>query len=177
MTNTKDGNLRWIQGARQVDAVERIHLDVQKQQLRFLLTNRRERRAAVAEFAYHAQIAFGFAVFAQGTPAGGLIVDDDDIHHVPSSVEVCNLLPAGASRTMGGDSRIAGMEISLIHSLPCAPDMSAARPSNCTAMRSRTFLRPMPSAPAARSCAMVFVTRSKMVSLTSRAVTLTITGP
>ena len=112
------GQLRRLQGARQVDAIQRIHLNVQKQQLRFLQSNGRESRGAVAELAHHAQVALGFAVFAQGAPPGGLVVHDDDIHHVPSSVVVCILLPAGASRVIGGDSRIAGMEISLIHSPP-----------------------------------------------------------
>ncbi len=81
-------------------------------------SNGRERGGAVAELAHHAQVLFGLAILAQRAPAGGLVVHDDDIHHVPSSVVVCNLLPAGASRVIGGDSRMAGMEISLIHSLP-----------------------------------------------------------
>ena len=104
-------------GARQVDAVQRVHLNVEKQDLRFLQANRRERAVAVAEFAHHAQVLFRLAVLAQGAATRGLVVHDDDIHHVPSSVVECKL-PAGASRASGGDSRIAGMEISLIHSLP-----------------------------------------------------------
>ena len=82
--------LRRLQGARQIDAVQRVHLNVEKQDLRFLRSHCRESGGAVAELTDHAQVAFRLAVFAQGAPAGGLVVDDDDIHHVPSNVVVCS---------------------------------------------------------------------------------------
>ncbi len=51
------------------DAVQRVHLDVEEQQLRLSRSNGGERGRAVAELAHHAQIAFRLAIFAQGAPA------------------------------------------------------------------------------------------------------------
>ena len=67
--------------ARQIDAVQRIHLDVEKQQLRPLRSDLRERLGTVAVLADHAQVALRFAQFAQRAPPGLLVVDDDDVHH------------------------------------------------------------------------------------------------
>src|SRR5271170_6917522 len=165
------------QRAREIDAVQRVHVDVEEQQMRRLRSNGGKRVGAVAEFAHHAQIVFRLAVFAQGASARNLIVHDDDIHHVPSRVLVCNLPPACGSRTTAGDSRTAGMLISLIHSLSTPAADRLARPSNCTAMRSRTFLRPMPSAPMERFAAIEFVTRMMSASFTMPIAMRTVTAP
>src|ERR1700722_9601033 len=59
------GQLRRFQGAREVDAVERIHLYIEKQDLRLLLAHCGERGVAVAEFPDDAQILLRLAKLAQ----------------------------------------------------------------------------------------------------------------
>ena len=77
--------LRRLQRARKFDTIQGIHLNVEKQKLRRPQPDRRERSRAVAEFPHHVQIAFRFAEFAQGAPAGQLVIDDDDVHHAPAN--------------------------------------------------------------------------------------------
>src|ERR1700690_3142031 len=101
-------------------------MDIQEQKMRLGRTNGRQCGGPVAELADDVQIVLRVAKFMQRTAAGGLIVHDDDVHHVPRSVVVGTLSPTGASRMAGGDSRMAGMLISLIHSPPWAP---AIRPA------------------------------------------------
>src|SRR6202012_5094268 len=99
---------------RKIDSVQGVHLDVEKQDLRFLRAHGRQRGIAVAELADDAQVFLCLAILAQCAASGGFVIDDDDIHHVPSNVVEWILLGFGASRASGGDSRMAGMEISLI---------------------------------------------------------------
>ena len=133
--------LRGIQRARKIDAVQGIHLNVEKQQLRRLQSNRRQGGGSVAVFAHHAQVVFRLAEFAQGAPAGLLVVDDDDVHHASAN--------AGARRRLArgrlADRRHARSRCT--NPRPIAPAVSSARPSNCTARRSRTLFKPMPPSP------------------------------
>ncbi len=80
-----------IERARQFDAIEGIHLDVEKQQLRLTDPDRRDRALAVAVFADDAQIRFLRAVLAQRAAARRLVVDDDDVDHVPSIAKISGM--------------------------------------------------------------------------------------
>ena len=75
------GELLGRERARQIDAVQRVHLNVEKQELRAQLTNGGKCRAAVAEFADDVEVALGCAEFPQRAPAGQLVVHDDDVQH------------------------------------------------------------------------------------------------
>jgi hypothetical protein len=63
--------------------------------LRLLQSNRRERSGAIAVFTHHTQIAFRLAEFAQGAPAGLLVVDNDDIHHASTNSGACRVSRTG----------------------------------------------------------------------------------
>ena len=109
---------------RDVDAVHRVHLNVEEQQLGLARADRIQRAGAVAEFADYGEIRLRGAIFPQHAPAGRLVVDDDHLHAAPTS---------GAARPMSRRSRrswISGMLISAIHSAPRGPALSEARPSN-----------------------------------------------
>jgi hypothetical protein len=68
---------------RQINTVQRVHLNVEKQQLRPLRAHGGERGGTVAELAHHVEIALGRAEFPQRAPPGQLVVHDDDVQHQP----------------------------------------------------------------------------------------------
>src|SRR4029077_1010217 len=73
-----------VQGACQIDAVQRVHLYIQKEQLRLQRPNCAERRCAVAELADDGKVVLGVAQLAQRAPAGEFVVHDDDVHQTPT---------------------------------------------------------------------------------------------
>src|SRR6202011_3218163 len=76
--------LAGFQGARKLDAVQRIHLNVEEQQLRLEFANTRERGGAVAILTDHLQVLFRLAQLAQRASSGRFVIDDDDVHQAPT---------------------------------------------------------------------------------------------
>ncbi len=66
--------------AGEVDAVQRVHLNVEKQELRPLVTDFLEGGLAVAVLADHLEISLRLAELAQYAAARLLVIDDDDVH-------------------------------------------------------------------------------------------------
>ena len=126
-----------IERARQRHARQRIHLDVEEQQVRRPGPDRFQRRAAVTELTDHHQIGLAVAALAHRAPRGRLVIDDDDVHE-----RRC----ASACAAPSGPSRSNGMWISATQtSPPRGPALKTARSPNCTARRSRTLASPIPA--------------------------------
>jgi len=69
-----------LQRAREVDAVQRVHLNVEEQQLRPLGADFLERGLAVGVLADHREVPLGLAEFTQHSTARRFVIDDDDVH-------------------------------------------------------------------------------------------------
>ena len=142
-----------LERARELDAVHGSIWMSRNSRCGRLRADRRERARAVAVFADHASDRPRPRRIRAASGGRPLVIDDDDIHHAR------DLARHEPAPRFGGPARQhpASM-ISLTHSVSAGPAASAARPSNCTASRSRTLLSPMPSAPAALPGAMVLLT-------------------
>ncbi len=113
-----------LEGAREVDAVQWIHLNVEKQEMRPLGADSRESGLAVGVLADHLEVRLRLAKFAQHPACGRFVIDDDDVHYAASRDA------RRAALRRSGAARIQGIVISLTHSLPEGPATSRARPSN-----------------------------------------------
>ena len=101
-----------------------VHLNVEKQQVRRIRAQCLQRRGAVAELPDERQGRRSRAIFPQGAPTGGLIVDDDDPHAGSS-------LRGGRPRASLPASRSAGSEITARQlSLLTAPELNVALSPN-----------------------------------------------
>ena len=61
--------------------LQRIHLDVEKQELRPLGADGRQAPHCRRRIRRLREVALRLAEFAQRAPPGELVVDDDDVHH------------------------------------------------------------------------------------------------
>src|SRR5580658_817445 len=114
--------------------------------------DRSERRCSVCIFADDCQIRFCFAALSHRLACDALIVHDHDIHLCPEAL---------ATLGFGDNSFNIGSVISAVHSSRAVgPAVKDASDPNCTARRSRTLFRPMPSGPPVLPFAVVLITRN-----------------